>query len=46
MVARSGPETVTARGGDVSPGLAGLTPLKREASAEPAGSGEPGTTGR
>ena len=46
VVAGSGPETVTARGADVSPGLAGLTPLKREASAEPAGSGEPGTTGR
>ena len=46
MVAGSGPETVTARGGDVSPGLAGQTPVKREASAEPAGSGEPGTVDR
>jgi IS605 OrfB family transposase len=46
MVAGSGPETRNARGGDVSPGLAGQTSLRREASAEPAGSGEPGTAGR
>jgi IS605 OrfB family transposase len=45
MVAGSGPETRNARGGDVSPGLAGQTSVKREASTEPAGSGEPGTAG-
>jgi putative transposase len=32
-VAGSGPETRNARGGDVSPGLAGQTPVKREAGA-------------
>jgi IS605 OrfB family transposase len=30
LVAVSGPETVNARGGDTSPGLAGQTPTKRE----------------
>jgi IS605 OrfB family transposase len=30
VVAGSGPETVNARGGDTSPGLAGQTPAKRE----------------
>jgi IS605 OrfB family transposase len=43
VVAGSGPETLTARGGDVSPGLAGQTPVKREASTEPVGLDEPGT---
>jgi putative transposase len=33
-VARSGRETVNARGADVSPGLAGLTASKREAGTE------------
>ncbi|MCL6521018.1 MAG: IS607 family element transposase accessory protein TnpB [Firmicutes bacterium] len=30
-VAGSGPETINARGGDVRPGISGLTPMKREA---------------
>jgi putative transposase len=34
-VARSGRETLNARGADVRPGLAGLTASKREAGAEP-----------
>jgi IS605 OrfB family transposase len=43
FVAGSGPETVNARGGDASPGLAGQTPPKREASARPVFLGETGT---
>jgi IS605 OrfB family transposase len=42
-VAGSGPETQTARGGDVRPGLAGPTPVKREAGTGPIGSGQTGT---
>jgi IS605 OrfB family transposase len=42
-VAGSGPETVTARGGDGRPGLAGRSLVKREASTEPDGLGETGT---
>jgi IS605 OrfB family transposase len=42
-VAGSGPETQTARGGDTRPGLAGRSPVKREASTKPTGSGETGT---
>jgi putative transposase len=34
-VAGSGPETVNARGGDGSPGLAGQTPTKREPRTSP-----------
>jgi putative transposase len=41
LVAGSGPETVNARGGDASPGLAGQTPTKRE----PRTSRELGKTG-
>ena len=42
-VAGSGPETQTARGGDVRPGLAGPSPVKREAGTGPIGSGQTGT---
>lgn len=44
-VAGSGPGTLTARGGDVRPGLAGRSPVKREASAGPACLGETGAVG-
>jgi IS605 OrfB family transposase len=46
VVAGSGPETINARGGDGSPGLAGQTPKKREASTRPVCLGEAGTVGR
>jgi hypothetical protein len=42
-VAGSGPETQTARGGDVRPGLARRSPVKREAGTGLAGSGQTGT---
>ena len=42
-VAGSGPETQTARGGDVRPDLAGPSPVKREAGTGPIGSGQTGT---
>jgi putative transposase len=43
VVAGSGPETQTARGGDVRPGSAGPSPVKREAGTGPIGSGQTGT---
>jgi IS605 OrfB family transposase len=42
-VAASGAETLIAREGEMRPGLAGPSLVKREASTEPAGSGETGT---
>jgi putative transposase len=46
LVAGSGPETVNACGGDASPGLAGQTSEKQEASTGPARPDETGTAGR
>ena len=43
QVAGSGPETQTACGGDVRPGSAGPTSVKREAGTGPIGSGQTGT---
>jgi putative transposase len=43
QVAGSGPETQTARGGDVRPGSAGPSSVKREAGTGPIGSGQTGT---